>query len=436
MNEAGGTVEHGATLTEGDPKPRGSALLTSDSGSTGETEPKNNPIGLLILIGLMGYLWFAAGFRAFLFVVALIVMIFLHELGHFMTARWTGMKPTEFFIGMGPRIWSFRRGETEYGLRAIPAGAFVRIIGMNNLDPVAPEDEPRAYKNATFPRRMLVITAGSLMHFIQAIIVFTLALSFIGLPDRESAWEIEQLSALNNGEPAPATLAGLEPGDRLISVDGQENLPFQELADYLQPRPNETVALVVQRGDETFETEVVLALNEFSDGTERGFLGVSPSFDERTKEGPLAGVEAFGEVTKTAFTLIPRFIGPSGLANLGSLLFQGSEEVAVTSDEANERPISMIGAVRIAGDPDFDWFQPLAMFASINVFVGIVNLLPLLPLDGGHAAIAIYERARSRKGKRYQMDVAKLLPLTYGVVAILAFIFISTVYLDILRPIS
>ena len=417
-------------------RPRGSALLTSDSGATGEQAPKSNPVGLLILVGLLGFLWVGAGFRSFLFVIALIVMIFLHELGHFMTARWTGMKATEFFIGFGPRIWSFRRGETEYGLRAIPGGAFVRIIGMNNLDPVEPEDEGRAYKNATYPRRMLVITAGSLMHFIQAILVFSLALSVVGVPDTESSWRINELSALQNGEPAPSMIAGLEPGDVIVSVDGQENLTFAAMADYLQPRPNEDVAFVVERDGETFEAVVTLARNPFSDGTERGFLGVSPSFDERATQGPFAGVDAFGQTTWVALETIPNFLGPSGLANLGSLLFQGSEEVSVDSAEAAERPISMIGAVRIAGYSDFDWFRPLVMFASINVFVGIVNLLPLLPLDGGHAAIATYERIRSRRGRRYQMDVAKLLPLTYAVVAVLGFLFVSTIWLDILRPIS
>ncbi|MEZ5225985.1 MAG: site-2 protease family protein [Acidimicrobiales bacterium] len=127
-------------------------------------------------------MYFAAGPRYFLVVVGLVIMIFLHELGHFMTARWTGMKATQFFLGMGPRIWSFKRGEVEYGVRAIPAGAFVRIIGMNNLDPVPPGDEPRAYKNQAYWKRMVVITAGSMMHFLQAIVLFTLLYSVVGVP--------------------------------------------------------------------------------------------------------------------------------------------------------------------------------------------------------------------------------------------------------------
>ncbi|NDH11117.1 MAG: RIP metalloprotease [Actinobacteria bacterium] len=106
-------------------------------------------------------LGFLASWGWAFFVVALIVMIFMHELGHYLTARWTGMKVTEFFIGFGPRLWSFRKGETEYGVKGIPAGAYVRIIGMNNLDPVEPGDEQRSYRVKSWPRKMLVVSAGS-----------------------------------------------------------------------------------------------------------------------------------------------------------------------------------------------------------------------------------------------------------------------------------
>ena len=121
--------------------------------------------------------------KGWLFIVAaLTVMIFLHELGHFLTAKWTGMKVTEFFLGFGPKLWSFRRGETEYGIKLIPVLAYVRIIGMNNLDEVDPEDEPRTYRQQTFPRRMLVITAGSMMHFLQAFVLFLVVFTIVGVP--------------------------------------------------------------------------------------------------------------------------------------------------------------------------------------------------------------------------------------------------------------
>src|SRR4029078_7861062 len=136
-------------------------LETTAGGPTGF-------IAIAVLVGLLiaVYVWSTG---AFVFVVGLLISIFLHEVGHFITARWTGMKATQFFLFMGPKIWSFRHGETEDGVRMCPVGAFVRIIGMNSLDEVAPEDEARAYRNKSYPRRMLVITAGSLMHLIIAI---------------------------------------------------------------------------------------------------------------------------------------------------------------------------------------------------------------------------------------------------------------------------
>ncbi len=397
-------------------------------------EEQTNPFGLVVLVGLFAMLWFWAGPRYFLVVMGLMVMIFLHELGHFMTARCTGMKATQFFLFMGPRIFSFRRGETEYGMRLLPLGAFVRIVGMNNLDPHDPEDEDRAYKNKSYPRRMLVITAGSIMHFIQAIILFIVLSSVIGSPD-PSRWEISEISRLDNNDTPPAVTAGLEPGDTIVAVDGVSTVNFRDLQEYLGARPGEEVSLEITADGETRTVSTTLAERVNSEGEVVGFLGVAPEF-ERTRESPIVGVQNFGTAFWNSLTVIPRFLSPSTFFNLGQLVFDGSADVELDSEEAAARPVSMIGAVRIAGAPNFDWVVPVTMLAFINIFVGIFNLVPLLPLDGGHAAIATYERIRSRKGRRYQMDVAKLLPLTYAVVFVLGFLMLTTLWLDIVRPIG
>ncbi len=396
-------------------------------------EEKTSPIGLVILALLFGLLWFGAGPRAFLVVMGLMVMIFLHELGHFMTARWTGMKATQFFLFMGPRIWSFRRGETEYGIRSLPVGAFVRIVGMNNLDPYPPEDRERAYMHKSYPRRMLVITAGSMMHFIQAFILFIVLSSVIGAPD-SSKWTIAEISRLETGE-TPSVEAGLVPGETITAVDGVDTTDFAVLQEYVRERAGETVELEIVGEDGVRTVDTTLAERPLSDGTMAGFLGVSPDFG-KTKQSPVAGIEEFGTAFWRSLTLIPQFLSIDTLTNLVSLMGQGSADVDILSDEAATRPVSMVGAVRLAGNAEADWAIPVVMLAYINIFVGIFNLLPLLPLDGGHAAIATYERIRSRKGKPHHMDVAKLLPLTYAVVAVLAFLMISTVWLDIFRPIG
>ena len=153
-----GEVMAGGSVTERDP-----ADEPFGGGSTGA-------IAGLAIIGLFIWLGFTSRWMLF-FALGILVSVFLHELGHFLTARLTGMKATQFFIGFGPRLWSFHRGETEYGVRLLPLGAFVRIIGMNNLDEVPPADEARTYRQKSYPRRMLVITAGSLMHLLIAIVL-------------------------------------------------------------------------------------------------------------------------------------------------------------------------------------------------------------------------------------------------------------------------
>lgn len=410
------------------------ALGGADTPEGGGNE--TNISGLVILAGLLILLWVKGGANSVVFVLGLVVMIFLHELGHFVTARKTGMKATRFFVGMGPTIISRTYGETEYGLKAIPAGAFVAITGMSNLDPIDPADEPRAYKNATFPRRMLVITAGSMMHFFQAIIIFVFMFSIIGVPDSDGRWVVQTLSKLDDGSPAPSMQAGLEIGDRIVTIDDQAVPTFENLREAVSDRAGDEVTLGIERGSETFERSATLASIQDAEGTTRGFLGVGPEFTEQRRFSPTVGLEAFTTTFTGSFSMIGQIFSPSGFQNLVSLMADGSEDVAIDSDEASGRPVSLVGIVRIAGDDKFDWFGRLLLLGSINVFVGIFNLFPLLPLDGGHAAVAIYERIRSRKDRMYHVDFAKLMPPTYVVIGLLGFLFISTLWLDLFRPIS
>src|SRR4029453_1811673 len=178
----------------------------------------------------------AFGWPVLVVILGIVVMIFLHELGHYVTAKWAGMKVTEFFIGFGPKIWSFRRGETEYGLKVVPAGAYVRIIGMNTLDEVDPVDEPRTYRQKSFPKRLLVVSAGSLMHFAQAFVLLVILLGVVGFPGRGGAppparapaWQINTVE-----DDSPAQAAGLKEDDLVVAVNGQPVSHFDELSDAL-----------------------------------------------------------------------------------------------------------------------------------------------------------------------------------------------------------
>lgn len=400
-------------------------------------------LALLAVFALLG-LW--GGVSALVVVVAIVVMIFLHELGHFVTAKAAGMKVTEFFIGFGPRIWSFRRGETEYGLKVVPAGAYVRIIGMNNLDPVEPADEARAYRNKPYWRRMSVAVAGSTMHFVQALVLIFVLLAFWGERSADN-WRVGELSRLGTEATSPAIEAGIELGDRIVAIDGQPVTTFSSMADLVRPFPGEVVTVTVVR-DGT-ELDLTATLNETNpDGEAVGFLGVGARFPRDYPYERLGFVDAvgttfsgFGRQAVETVKGLGSFFSPDGLTNyVDTLLDRKADDEGVGSGASGsdgDRPLSPVGAVRLAsqaadsGVPDL-----LAFLIAMNVFVGIFNLLPILPLDGGHVLIATYERIRSRRGRPYHVDAAKLLPVTYAVVAVLMLLFLSSVFLDFTRPLD
>jgi membrane-associated protease RseP (regulator of RpoE activity) len=366
-------------------------------------------------------------------IAALVFMIFMHELGHYLTAKAAGMKVTEFFLGFGPRLWSFQRGETEYGIKAIPAGAYVRIIGMSNLEEVDPSEEDRTYRQKSYWRRMSVAVAGSTMHFLMAIVLFFGVVTVIGNPDPTSSrWTV---AALTDNSAADA--AGLELGDRIIEVDGNRFDSFDEMSDYLRDNPGRDITLTVERDGRQLTLATTLGTTN-DRGEEVGFLGVGPEYPN-VQVDPLTGavesVQATGETIWLSIKGLGAFFSPGGLTGYVDTL-TGSDPAPVPGEiEGEGRIISVVGAVQLASQSP-DIAGVLYFLFAINVFIGVFNLVPLLPFDGGHVAIATYERIRSRKGKRHFADVAKLMPVTYAVVALLAFVFISSLYLDIVDPIS
>ncbi len=366
-------------------------------------------------------------------IAALVFMIFMHELGHYLTAKAAGMKVTEFFIGFGPRLWSFHRGETEYGFKAIPAGAYVRIIGMSNLEEVDPSEEDRTYRQKPYWRRMSVAVAGSTMHFLMAIALFFGVITVIGNPDpTASRWTIAAVT-----EDSAADAAGIELGDRIVSFDGRRFDTFDAMSVYLRDNPGKDVTLTVERDGRQLTLETMLGATN-DRGESVGFLGVGPEYP-KVRVGPVTGavdaVQATGETIWLSIKGLGAFFSPEGLSGYLDTL-TGSDPAPEPGEiEGEGRIISVVGAVQLASQSP-DIAGVLYFLFAINVFIGVFNLVPLLPFDGGHVAIATYERIRSRKGKRHFADVAKLMPITYAVVALLAFVFVSSLYLDIVNPIS
>ena len=212
-----------------------------------------SPLGdhtrLAVLVALLVLLGVFAGAGWLVIILSLVAMLFLHELGHYLMARWTGMKVSEFFIGFGPRLWSFRRGETEYGVKAIWVGAYVRIVGMNNLDEVEPDDEPRSFRQQSYPRKMLVLTAGSAMHFVIVLVLLFAVLLGDGtiLSGRSDADETQNWVLATVSTDSAASAAGLQPGDELISVAGVDRTTFTDFSHLVQPLAGSQVEVVYRR---------------------------------------------------------------------------------------------------------------------------------------------------------------------------------------------
>lgn len=414
--------------------------------------------GVLVLLV---WLTAATGIYGLAMVLGLVVMITLHELGHFVMAKRAGMKCTEFFLGFGPRIWSVQRGETEYGLKLIPAGAYVKILGMHDIEEVDPADESRTYRQKPFWARIGVAVAGSTMHFIIALGLIYMLLVGFGLPGGELSPSPEAWRVAETTDGSAAAAAGLAEGDDIVAVDGQPIVSFEDLRDAVIDRPEKTVTLTVVGDGSTREVDVTLGENPDRPGA--GFLGVRGDVPIE-KLGPLEAVPAtfvqFGEVTVQSVTALGRVFSPSGIADFGGQVVDAGDEAEpapppessssssadaeadAEAETGENRLLSLLGVFRIgvdAGEGGGGWAALVLLFALINIFIGLFNLTPLLPFDGGHVAIAVYERIQEKRkhlSGRYLADVARLLPLTYAVVGVLGLIFISTLYLDIRNPLT
>jgi membrane-associated protease RseP (regulator of RpoE activity) len=393
--------------------------------------------------------------KTVLVVVAVITMIMLHELGHYLTAKWGGMKVTEFFVGFGPRLWSVRKGETEYGVKALPIGGYVKIIGMHNLDQIEdPDDEPRTYRQQPFGRRLSVAVAGSTMHFLIAFLLFFVVNAFVGIPTATTT--IGGLVKIEGG-PSPAQAAGLHVGDTVLAIDGQRFSEWDAVRAYISERPGRELLMTVERdGRELQLTATPTDLSAIRiDGepistASRGFLGLEyrekfETVDPITAIGRSAkqwvggnfeGVEDVSPGIIDNASALGGILSPSGLSGYWKTITGGED--AENPDAESARFLSPVGFVRLGGQAaDDSLFSVLALLIAINLFVGLFNLLPLLPLDGGHVAIAVYEAVRSRfGGRRYTADVAKLLPLTYAVVLLMVFLGVTALYLDIVHPLN
>ncbi|MFN2590939.1 MAG: RIP metalloprotease [Actinomycetota bacterium] len=371
------------------------------------------------------------------YVVAILTLVLIHEAGHFFTAKAFGIKVREFFVGFGPRLWSFRRGETEYGLKALPLGGYVRIAGMNPFEEVLPEDVPRTFHAKPIWQRAIVIATGPVTHFVMAIVFAALVFGVTGVPVYRP--ELGRVEQTLNGRPSPAYRVGLRAGDVVLAVNGKP-IPVSEerfagsgqLIRETRGRSGQPLVLTIERGGEIFIARAFPEPSEV-DGQTVGRIGVilHPKRIGVERVNPFVavgrGAVSSYDVTKQVIGQFDDVFGPSGIRRL-------AREVTGEESRGEGSPSSVIGGgqilVQAAEEVGF-WFALLQLLVVFNVFIGILNLIPLPPLDGGHLAVLAYEKIRGRRP-----DARKLIPLTALVAAFMIVFAMSILYLDIVSPIS
>lgn len=377
---------------------------------------------LAVVIALLMALFIASPWVAAI-IVGLIVLVMLHEAGHLIAARKSGMKATEYFLGFGPKIWSFKRGETEYGVKAIPAGGYVRIIGMSNLEEVPPEDEARTFRQGSTKRRLIVILAGVTVNILIAWLLFTVA--FAG---RGAIYEGPSATVARVVGGSAAAVAGLQEGDRFVAIDGARVASWDELKAAIEQRGGEDTTFTVVRDGQRVD---LVAVPEERNG--QGFLGVAPGnvVREVSLLGAIPeGFRALGTTTSEMGKGIGRLVSPSGIKQYSENFTDPAKE---GSQRDLERPRSLVGITDIGSDiVDGDFWGLLFLLGSVSLVLALFNLIPLLPFDGGHAAVVIYEAIASRvRGRTVRVDFRKLMPMTAVVLAIFITLGLSAMLLDV-----
>ncbi|MGB2571283.1 M50 family metallopeptidase [Micromonospora citrea] len=398
--------------------------------------------------------------------LAILVSVSLHEAGHMLTAKAFGMKVTRYFVGFGPTVFSFRRGETEYGLKAIPLGGFCKIVGMTPQDDdVEPGDEHRAMWRYPVWKRTIVMSAGSVVHFALAAIAIWLAAMFMGMPNKDIPNPLPAHVKVVDcilpdgaqrecapGDPAsPAKQAGLRDDDKILAVNGVAVADYAALTKTARELPpGQPATIRYERDGVTGELQVTPAavqrkpLDDPNGAAKTvsvvGVVGPSlpPGVPATVTYGPVDAIPATAGYTKDL--AVGTYEAMKRIPEKVPALWE-----AVTGGERDkDTPISVVGASRLGGEAleNGVWQMLVLLFISLNFFVGVFNLLPLLPLDGGHIAIAWFERARSWLygliGRRDpgRVDYMKLMPVTYVVILVGGAFTLLTATADIINPIT
>jgi membrane-associated protease RseP (regulator of RpoE activity) len=426
--------------------------------------------------------------------IGVLVSIALHEVGHMVPAKKFGVRVSHYFVGFGPTLWSRTRGETEYGIKAIPLGGYVRIVGMYppaaavgnpqprtwlgrvasqarevSADEILPGQDDRAFYRLSAPKKLVVMLGGPVMNLVIATVLLGVVLVGFRVPSPSSTVDtvsqcVLPTTATASGtgtctatDPvAPAAAAGILPGDRVVSYDGHAVTSWDQLSGLIRDTGATQVQVVLQRNGKTVTTSVtpIVAARPVyaADGTPQvaangspvtqrvGFLGISPTTELVSQPvSQLPGVigNAVWQTAAVVATL-PGRVGGIAEAAFGSAPRDSSSVIGIVGvgrfagQIASEKAVGYGFAQRVA--------SLLSLIASLNIALFVFNLIPLLPLDGGHVAGALWEGARRQVARLRGLprpgpfDTARLVPLAYGVFVLLAGLGVLLIYADIVKP--
>jgi membrane-associated protease RseP (regulator of RpoE activity) len=425
-------------------------------------------------VGLIGLAVFAVG---------ILGSIALHEVGHMVPAKKFGVRVTQYMVGFGPTVWSRVRGETEYGVKAIPLGGYIRMVGMfpprrtregqlvhsatttgpiqsliedarrSSAEEIAAGEEHRAFYQLSVPKKLVVMLGGPTMNLFLAGVLFTIAMVLLGVPSLTMTVDevapcvpTDVTAKCTTADPrSPASQAGVQAGDVIVAVDGAHYDDWQSVVSDIRARPGEDVTLTVSRDGSTLDLPVTVGSTEVpkdgnpNDLVTAGYIGLSPTV-EQVRE-PITAVPGrmwdFVSRSATAIASIP-----GKMVGVWNAAFGGDER-----DPTG--PVSVVGVGRFSmevGQDQSTWSWKLAnwltLLASLNMALFFFNLIPLLPLDGGHVAGALYEGGRRKIAKwRGQpdpgpVDVARMLPVAYTVAFLLIGMSVLLIYADLVNPIT